>query len=111
MRPPTAEEIDRAREAIARHGPQAPATVTLAMLVVKNPVLRAFVERIATGILSELLYRRYAVLGLHAVGTVSAKALMEGAVSGGMVCGLNIGLRIAEERERLALEKKNTPET
>jgi hypothetical protein len=85
MKLPTAEEIQHAYEAITRDGPAADDTIGLGIAAVKDQHLKAFVDRLVT----------------HLVPALGCdKDLLRGALSGAMIYGLNVGLRIGEMRLR-----------
>ena len=80
---PTDEEIRQAYDGITADGPAADWTLRLGVLVLRNPMLCEFLDRVST----------------H---TGADRATMMAC----MVAGLNYGLRIGEARVNAVLEKR-----
>jgi hypothetical protein len=86
---PTAEEIRAAHDGITRDGPQADTTVGLCALVLREPELRGFVDRL-TG--------EFPVLGrLNSAALLSC-----------VTWGMNMGLRIGEQRADAQAAERRT---
>jgi hypothetical protein len=86
---PTSEEILQAGREIESDGPAAPTTLALSRMAVLDPRLREIVRRMAAGL--NMLSRE---------AGVDLPAAIEGAITGGMVSGFNLGLRIAAARAK-----------
>lgn len=81
MQIPTSEEIRAAHAAIDREGPVADTTAGLSLLAIRDPTLKAIVERWRSAIPAN-----ENALAIH------------GLLVGALISGLNLGVRIGEAR-------------
>ena len=93
MTVPTAEEITRAHAGITADGSMAPTTIALSLLATQNPHLRQWVNRSADKLLGGTLDKS------------QSSAILVGALAAAVVYGLNIGMRISDEREAEAVAR------
>jgi hypothetical protein len=85
---PNGEEIDAARVDVDEEGPASETTMGLAQLALTDPHLKQFVEDVCadTG----------KALGIVQSGEKFLQ--FRSAVTGALICGLNLGIRIGEAR-------------
>lgn len=89
MKLPTQKEMEDAHSAISREGPMAETTLKLGKLAQESAVLRGWVERVVSGL-----------VGTAKDAPESADSpLWHGALTGALISGLNLGLRIGEARQ------------
>lgn len=93
MTPPTAVEVQEAWRGIDVDGPEAPGTMRLALLAVANPVLRQVLKNMRESHVAKL--------------DPKLELFAEAMLSGALIYGLNLGLRIGEARAGRIEELRN----
>lgn len=81
---PTREEVHKAWEGITKDGPSAPGTLALAMLAIDNPILRAVLANMRNSFVAQI--------------NEETRLFADAMLTGALIYGLNLGLRIGEAR-------------